>query len=111
MTNVRVIPSLAYVDFVGMLTKAAYVITDGGGIEEESLILRKPCLLLRGRTERGEGLRVGLTFLSKLDLRYSRQIIDKLDSGDFPIPVMRNPYLFDGSPSDLIGSSLQRRFG
>jgi len=111
MSNVHILPTLSYVDFVGMLTKSAYVITDGGGIEEESLILGKPCLLLRRRTERGEGLRIGLTFLSKLDLRYSRQIIDKLDSGNLPTPTMHNPYLFENSPTELIGTFLHRRFG
>lgn len=107
MSNVHLLPPMAYTDFVSNLAQCSYVITDGGGIEEESLILKKPCLLLRRRTERGEGIRMGLTFLTKLDLRYAGAIVRRLDSGYSPPSVATNPYIFSGSPSEMIGKVLQ----
>ena len=38
------------------LAKCSFVITDSGGIQEESAFLRKPCLVCRQETERAEGL-------------------------------------------------------
>jgi UDP-N-acetylglucosamine 2-epimerase (non-hydrolysing) len=45
-----------YVNFMNMLIDAEFVITDGGGLQEETYIVNKPCLLLRNTTEREIGL-------------------------------------------------------
>ena len=47
---------LPYMEFVNLLHGAHYVITDGGSIQEECYYLNKPCMLLRTKTERLEGL-------------------------------------------------------
>lgn len=46
----------SYPDFVSTLARASYILTDGGSIQEEASFLNKPCLVLRNRTERSEGL-------------------------------------------------------
>lgn len=54
--NVTLLPLLSYLDFVGLMVEADYVITDGGSIQEECYYLNKPCMVLRARTERMEGI-------------------------------------------------------
>lgn len=54
--NVILLPLLPYLEFMGLLTGAEYVMTDGGSIQEECYYLNKPCMVLRSRTERMEGL-------------------------------------------------------
>lgn len=50
--RVLVLDPLPYVDFVSLLMEAQAVITDSGGVQEESTYLRVPCLTLRSTTER-----------------------------------------------------------
>lgn len=52
MKQFRIIEPLGYLDFLKLLAEAAVVITDSGGIQEETTILRTPCLTVRENTER-----------------------------------------------------------
>jgi len=45
-----------YDEFMAMVSRASFVITDGGGLQEETYYLDVPCLVLRTKTERPEGL-------------------------------------------------------
>jgi len=46
----------SYLNFSALLKSAKLVLTDGGSIQEECAYLNKPCLILRNRTERPDGL-------------------------------------------------------
>ncbi|WP_265521811.1 non-hydrolyzing UDP-N-acetylglucosamine 2-epimerase [Oerskovia flava] len=48
----KVVEPLGYVDFMGLVRGAAFVVTDSGGVQEETTILGVPCLTLRPNTER-----------------------------------------------------------
>ena len=50
--NISVIPPVGYLDFLCLLSKAMLVLTDSGGIQEETTALGVPCLTLRENTER-----------------------------------------------------------
>jgi UDP-N-acetylglucosamine 2-epimerase (non-hydrolysing) len=50
--RVRVIQPLGYIAFLGLMARARLVLTDSGGIQEETTVLRVPCLTLRHSTER-----------------------------------------------------------
>jgi len=50
--NMLAIPPLGYLDFLCLMSNAAIILTDSGGIQEETTILGIPCLTLRNNTER-----------------------------------------------------------
>lgn len=84
-------PLKPYVEFIWLLKHSTFLITDGGSIQEESLFLRKPCIILRKKTERQEGLDTGINFLTGLDVEYARTIVKKLE-GSFTFKHFKNPY-------------------
>lgn len=54
--NIRVLSMQGYFDFINLVKKSQFVMTDGGSIQEECAYLNKPCLVLRCKTERHDGL-------------------------------------------------------
>lgn len=72
--NLRYYKILKHSQFIHLLDKSAFVMTDGGSIQEECFYLGKPCLLLRRHTERAEGLGEN-ALLSNLDLSLMRYFI------------------------------------
>lgn len=56
LKTVKVMEHFEYNKLIDYLSSCSYVITDSGGIQEESAFLRKPCLVCRRETERTEGL-------------------------------------------------------
>jgi UDP-N-acetylglucosamine 2-epimerase (non-hydrolysing) len=52
LEGVHVTPSLGYLDFLGLLADARFVLTDSGGVQEEATVLGIPCVTLRESTER-----------------------------------------------------------
>ena len=64
---VKMIDPLGYLDFIQLQNHARLVFTDSGGIQEESCILKVPCVILRDHTERVEALEVGSSILAGLN--------------------------------------------
>ncbi|HVX58691.1 MAG TPA: UDP-N-acetylglucosamine 2-epimerase [Candidatus Saccharimonadales bacterium] len=64
--NIHLLPRLEYLPFVKLIMHSQFVITDGGGNQEELYHMGKPTLLFRNETERQEGLGT-TTVISKLD--------------------------------------------
>lgn len=56
---------LSYIEFMKVLDKSEFIITDGGSNQEETYYLGKPCLILRSVTERIEGLDQNVTLYNK----------------------------------------------
>ena len=56
LTDVDVVEPLGHSDFIEELASCRYIITDSGGVQEESAFLKKPCVVCRDYTERTEGL-------------------------------------------------------
>jgi UDP-N-acetylglucosamine 2-epimerase (non-hydrolysing) len=50
--NIVELEPMAYLDFIGLVSEAALVLTDSGGIQEETSVLGVPCLTIRDNTER-----------------------------------------------------------
>ncbi|MBA4370064.1 MAG: UDP-N-acetylglucosamine 2-epimerase (non-hydrolyzing) [Coriobacteriaceae bacterium] len=61
--RIRLLEPMTYVPFVQLLASADVVLTDSGGIQEESVSLGKPLVVLREVTERPEGVSAGVAFI------------------------------------------------
>ena len=61
--GVRLLGPLPYIEFLALQKRAAVVITDSGGVQEETTFLRVPCLTLRTTTERPVTVSVGSNVL------------------------------------------------
>ncbi len=64
--NITLLPRLEYLQFIKLVKHSEFVITDGGGNQEELYHMGKPTLIFRNETERQEGLNV-TAVISKLD--------------------------------------------
>jgi len=94
-------PRYTYFDFVALLEKAEFVVTDGGSVQEESSYLGLPCLLMRKTTERQEGIG-GNVVLSNYDARVVDDFVDDPDR-------YRRPATFEQvSPSDIIVDAIEK---
>ncbi len=72
--KLRIIDPVGYLDFLALLEGSNLVLTDSGGIQEESCILRIPCVTLRESTERPETVQVGSNTVAGTKLE---SILDK----------------------------------
>jgi UDP-N-acetylglucosamine 2-epimerase (non-hydrolysing) len=92
MKNLKIMPLTDYFTFTYLIANSSYLVTDGGSIQEESLVFGKPCVILRHVTERQEGLHSGINFLTKLDIGKTRELIEKIEAGKVSIKKFNNPY-------------------
>ena len=92
MENIEATGLVDYSKFIFLIANCKYIINDGGSIQEESLVFGKPCVILRKRTERQEGLETGINFLTNLDVGYSKKTIQEIESGKISSKKIKNPY-------------------
>ncbi|MDP9052981.1 MAG: UDP-N-acetylglucosamine 2-epimerase (non-hydrolyzing) [Acidobacteriota bacterium] len=76
--SVRLLPPLGYVENLGLMRNAAVVLTDSGGIQEETSYLSVPCLTLRENTERPATVTLGTNTLVGLDFAKARSLVDEI---------------------------------
>ena len=76
--NIKFIDPLPYIDFIKMISKAYCVVTDSGGISEETTILNIPCLTLRSNTERPETIKFGTNILIGNDMNKLKKSLNKI---------------------------------
>ncbi len=79
MQNLKLIDPVGYFDFVRLMEKSRFVLTDSGGIQEETTFLKIPCLTLRENTERPITIEVGSNMLVGMNpeiiIQQSQQIM------------------------------------
>ncbi|HEU5092111.1 MAG TPA: UDP-N-acetylglucosamine 2-epimerase (non-hydrolyzing) [Nitrospira sp.] len=106
------IPQLHYVDPLGYLEfnylvkHAKGVITDSGGITEETTVLGVPCLTLRDNTERPETITIGTNELIGTDPRKLAPALSRLMAGQWKKGAI--PPLWDGKAAERIVGQLER---
>lgn len=93
--------------FHNLLSRARFVLTDSGGVQEEASALRVPTLVLRDRTERPEGVAAGTLRLAGTDAADVRRALSELlDGEEMQDGCAPNPY-GDGSASRRIADILE----
>ncbi len=108
-SGVVLTPPFSYLDFLKLLAHSRLVLTDSGGIQEETTILGIPCLTIRENTERPITVEKGTNCLAGVDPdRILACAIERLSS---PMPSLAAPDLWDGRAARRIVDVLDREIG
>ena len=101
MSNLKLLDPIGYLDFLKLMSHARLVLTDSGGIQEESTILKVPCITLRENTERPATVECGAnTVVGRKPERILEAYRAVLEN---PGREIRTPPLWDGIASEGIG--------
>lgn len=98
--NLHSIEPLGYLDFIYLVKFAKGVITDSGGITEETTVLHVPCITLRNSTERPETVTIGTNVLAGDDEDLLSQYLEQITANNWKHGDI--PELWDGKTSERI---------
>jgi UDP-N-acetylglucosamine 2-epimerase (non-hydrolysing) len=105
--RIRLVDPLGYLDFLCLMDHAAVVVTDSGGIQEETTSLGVPCVTVRENTERPVTVTVGTNILAGTSVdgirRAAREQLDSKAQGNVPEG-------WDGKSAQRILGVIQREF-
>ena len=107
MTNLRLIDPAGYLDFLKLTSSAKLVLTDSGGIQEETTILGVPCLTLRENTERPSTAEVGSNRIVGTDTARILAAYREVIGGGGRQPQI--PPLWDGQAAQRIAALLAEK--
>jgi len=105
-TGFHLVEPQPYLEFNYLVRHAKAVITDSGGITEETTVLGVPCLTLRDTTERPETVSIGTNELIGTDPARLKPALDRLFAGDWKKGGI--PELWDGQTGPRIVQHLER---
>ena len=95
LDNIHLIEPLQYEQFVYLMDRSYFIITDSGGVQEEAPSLGKPVLVMRNTTERPEALEAGTVKLVGTDpeliIKEAQKLLDNHDEYD-KMSKAHNPY-------------------
>lgn len=95
-----------YLEFNHLVRHAKGVITDSGGVTEETTVMGVPCITLRDSTERPETVTIGTNELIGTDPAALKPALDKLFAGQWKQGAI--PELWDGHTGERIADTLER---
>jgi len=67
--NIKLLNPLDYLNFIYLMSKCEFIMSDSGGVQEECYVFRKPIIVLRDITERNESVSAGYAFLAGTNAR------------------------------------------
>ena len=105
LTNLRLTDPLGYLDFVRLMKDSRFVLTDSGGIQEETTALGVPCLTMRENTERPVTVTQGTNTLVGKDKRRIARCVTNILRGNFKQGTV--PALWDGRASQRIADIIR----
>lgn len=98
--NLIITEPLGYLDFLKLTYDAKFILTDSGGIQEETTYLKIPCLTLRENTERPVTAELGTNVICGLNENLIIKKIREIESGKFKKGKI--PKLWDGNSAERI---------
>ena len=107
--RLHMIDPLGYLEFNYLVESAKAVVTDSGGITEETTVMGIPCMTLRDNTERPETITEGTNELLGTDPKAIKPAMEKLFSGTWKQGQV--PHLWDGETAKRIVEILLQKLG
>jgi UDP-N-acetylglucosamine 2-epimerase (non-hydrolysing) len=98
--NLKIVDPLGYLEFNFLVENSKCVITDSGGITEETTVMGIPCITLRDNTERPETVEIGTNELIGTNPKAIKPALDKLFAGEWKKGGI--PELWDGNAAERI---------
>jgi UDP-N-acetylglucosamine 2-epimerase (non-hydrolysing) len=107
--SIHLVPPAGYTEFLGLMARAALILTDSGGIQEEALVLKVPVVTLRENTERPSTVECGGNLLAGTDPARIRAAAREMlaRSPD----SFRTPPLWDGKSGARVADAILRYLG
>jgi len=102
--NILATEPLSYLEFIYLIKECKAVITDSGGVQEETTVLGVPCLTLRNNTERPETVMEGTNEMIGDNFELLHKAIKQLNEGHWKAGKV--PQLWDGRSAERIVSML-----
>ena len=98
--NLHIVAPIGYLEFNYMVEHAKVVVTDSGGITEETTVMGVPCITLRDNTERPETCTIGTNRLIGTNPQAVKPALDALFAGEWQLGNI--PPLWDGYTAERI---------
>lgn len=109
LANVKMLPAQGYLEFLSLLRHAAAVITDSGGVQEETTYLGIPCITLRNNTERPVTIAYGTNYLlPDFDAQKVWNTVEIILAGNSKNITI--PPLWDGNSAQRIVNILREKY-
>ena len=106
--NIFIIEPLGYLEFLKLMMESRFVMTDSGGMQEETTVLKIPCITLRDTTERPTTIKEGTNTLvgnsTKKIIKEAEKILNKRESKLGHIPLF-----WDGKAAERIVSVIAQK--
>lgn len=110
--HIKLIKPVGYLDFLLLLSKSKFVMTDSGGIQEEAITLNIPCMTLRYNTERPETVNAGGNILVGAQKDRIVETVKNILEDEELYSTMseaKNPYGEGDSSKRIIGAILKMK--
>jgi len=98
--NLILLEPIGYIDFQNLILNCSFVITDSGGIQEETTFRQIPCITLRPNTERPVTVELGTNVLCNYNMENILMLVNDIENGNFKKGEI--PPLWDGKSTERI---------